>query len=301
MSRSEKITIFDTTLRDGFRLDSLKVSREQRVAIAEGLAGAGVSVIEVGFNCQTDQELKDSQEIARHCGEAIVCALGSNKPADLERAKATIAPARRGRIHTFTPVSDRMIQRFGVKTREATVKAIEKGVSYARNIHDEVQWAAFDATSADIDFVCRCVEIAIKAGANTISLPDTPGKATPFEYVTLFETVRAKVPGVDKVVLGTHCHNDRGMATANTICAVEKGAEQVEGTIIGIGERAGNAPLEEVAAALGERTLIDIAAIREVAALVSQVTGFPITAHKPIVGTNAVGVPTAEDVRRVAS
>lgn len=291
---ADKIIIFDTTLRDGEQSPGMSMTREEKLLVAEVLDGMGVDVIEAGFAMASDGDFESVKAIAQVTKNAVVCSLARAKEADIRRAAEAIKPARRGRIHTFMSTSDiHLTHQFKI-SKEQALEVIKNAVTLARSFTDNVEWSAMDATRSDIDFLCKAVEIAIEAGATTINLPDTVGYGTPETIANMFREVTNCVPNASKAVFSFHGQNDLGLATANSLAAVRAGARQIECTINGIGERAGNTSLEEVVMALkvhkkqynvdcGIRTEHIMRASR----LVTQVTGQPVQVNKAIVGANA--------------
>jgi 2-isopropylmalate synthase len=254
----------------------------------------GVDVIEAGFAIASEGDFEAVQAVAGQCERAIVASLARAAQADIDRAWAAVKGARAPRIHTFIATSPLHMRAKLNKTPEQVLEAIAFSVGHARNLCGDVEWSAEDATRSDPDFLCRAVEAAIKAGATTINLPDTVGYATPETYGAMFRDVISRVPGADKAIFSTHCHNDLGLAVANTLAAVMSGARQVEATINGIGERAGNAAIEEIAMAIRVRhdvlpvkTGIVSTEITRTSRLVSGITGMAVQANKAIVGANA--------------
>jgi 2-isopropylmalate synthase len=293
-AKQEKIIIFDTTLRDGEQSPGATMNLEEKIMIAEALDKMGVDVIEAGFAIASKGDFAAVQEVAKIVKNAQVCSLSRARKADIEAAAEAISPAKNKRIHTFISTSPLHMKHKLQMEPEAVLEAIYDSVLCARNLCDNVEWSAEDATRTEIDFLCRAVENAIKAGAGTINLPDTVGYTTPTEYAELIKTVKARVSGADKVIFSVHCHNDLGLAVANSLAAIGAGARQIECTINGLGERAGNAALEEVIMAMRTRndilpftTNIDSTHITRVSKLVSTITGFVVQNNKAIVGANA--------------
>jgi len=295
MSReSDRVVIFDTTLRDGEQAPGASMNLEEKLRIAEALEELGVDVIEAGFPIASGGDFEAVQEIARRAKEAIICGLARCGRADIQRAAEALAPARRKRIHTFLATSDLHMKYKLQMSREEVHDRLIDTVTFARQFTDDVEWSSEDGSRSDIDFLCRCVESAIKAGATTINIPDTVGYAVPEQLGALFKTIRERVPNSDRAVFSAHCHNDLGLAVANSLAAVQNGARQVECTINGLGERAGNAALEEIVMALRTRhdampyrTGIKTEHITPVSKLVSAITGFVVQPNKAIVGANA--------------
>lgn len=294
-NEADRVYIFDTTLRDGEQCPGATMTHEEKLQVAEMLDTMGVDIVEAGFPAPENQDdFRSVQEIGKRTVNAIVCALTSAKPAHIDSAAEAIRFARRGRIHTFISTSpDHMKLKLG-KTPAQVFEAVVASVMRARNLCPDVEWSPEDATRTEMDFLCRCVEAAIKAGATTINLPDTLGYATPEDYFAMFKTVRERVPNSDKARFSVHCHDDLDMSTANSLAGVRAGARQIECTMNGIGERAGNASLESVVMAMRVRhdalpfwTGIDSTMLTRASKLVSAVTSFPVQYNKAIVGRNA--------------
>ena len=289
----DHVLIFDTTLRDGEQSPGATMSLDEKLQIATLLDEMGVDVIEAGFPIASEGDFEAVTQIARVAASAVICGLARANFKDIDRCWEAVRHARRPRIHTFIGTSPlhRAIPNLDM---DQMVDRIEATVSHARNLCDNVQWSPMDATRTERDYLCRVVETAIKAGATTINIPDTVGYTAPRESADLIRMLIERVPGADEVVFATHCHNDLGMATANALAAVEAGARQIECTINGLGERAGNASLEEVVMAmrvrndiLPYRTGVDATRIMQASRLVSTVSGFPVQFNKAIVGKNA--------------
>lgn len=291
---TDHIRIFDTTLRDGEQSPGCSMNLEEKLKVAHQLEALGVDVIEAGFAIASEGDFEAVQAVAAQCERAIVASLARAAQADIDRAWAAVKGARAPRIHTFIATSPLHMRAKLNKTPEQVLEAIAFSVGHARNLCGDIEWSAEDATRSDPDFLCRAVEAAIKAGATTINLPDTVGYATPETYGAMFRDVISRVPGADKAIFSTHCHNDLGLAVANTLSAVMAGARQVEATVNGIGERAGNAAIEEIAMAIRVRhdvlpvkTGIVTTEITRASRLVSGITGMAVQANKAIVGANA--------------
>jgi len=291
---SNRITIFDTTLRDGEQSPGMSMTRDEKLLVAELLDGMGVDVIEAGFAIASVGDFESVKAIAQVTKRAVVCSLARSKPADIERAAEAIKPAKRGRIHTFMSTSDIHLEHQFRMSREQVLELIASTVKLARKHTDDVEWSAMDATRSDLDYLCKAVETAISAGATTINLPDTVGYGTPSDVAYMFTTVMGKVPNADKAIFSFHGQNDLGLATANTLAALQAGARQAELTINGIGERAGNTSLEEVVMTLhtrrdlyGFETGIDTTHIMRASRLVQSITGQSVQVNKAIVGANA--------------
>jgi isopropylmalate/homocitrate/citramalate synthase len=291
---NNRLIIFDTTLRDGEQAPGATMMAKQKIEIAEALDYMGVDVIEAGFAVTSKGDFNCIEQTCKHVKNAIVCSLARAKIQDIEAAGLAVKLAMKPRIHTFISTSDlHLKQQFRI-THDEALAMIEFSVRSARNFCDDVEWSAMDATRSNIDFLARAVEIAINAGASTINLPDTVGYTTPDEYSNLIKVLKNKVPNIDKVILSVHCHDDLGLAVANSIAAVSAGARQVECTINGIGERAGNAALEEIVMAIKTRqdqfpfTLnVDPTHIAALSQMVARASGFMVQKNKAIVGANA--------------
>lgn len=290
----EPIIVFDTTLRDGEQSPGCAMTLPEKLRMAKMLDALGVDVIEAGFPIASPGDFEAVNEIAKLVKNATVCGLSRAKKGDIEAAGQAIAPAERRRIHTFISTSP-LHMKYKLKMEpEAVLEAIDQSVRWAREYTDDVEWSAEDASRTEPDFLCRAVEVAIKAGASTINVPDTVGYAVPEEYAGLFRMLLERVPGADDVIFSTHCHNDLGLAVANSLAGVQAGARQIECTINGIGERAGNAALEEVVMAMRTRpdmysytNRIETTRISKTSKTLSAITGFSVQPNKAIVGANA--------------
>ena len=288
------VLVFDTTLRDGEQAPGFSLRVAEKLALARRLETLGVDVIEAGFPIASHDDAESVRRIAHEVQGPTIAALARCTQADIDCAGQAIAPARSGRIHTFLATSDLHLECKLRITRDQCLEMAVKGVTLARKYTDDVQFSAEDATRSDIDFLAKVVEAVIAAGATTINLPDTVGYCTPDEIQRFFETIRAKVPGSAGVVFSTHCHDDLGLAVANSIAALHGGARQVECTINGIGERAGNAALEEIVMITRVRadrvpftTKIDSRELFGASQLLTELTGEAVQANKAIVGRNA--------------
>jgi 2-isopropylmalate synthase len=291
---SERIVVFDTTLRDGEQAPGFSMDVASKLTLARALDGLGVDVIEAGFPIASPADSEATRQIAREVRRPVIAALARCRQADIEEAARALQPAERRRIHTFLATSDLHLERKLRLTREACLEQIIGGVRRARQYTDDVEFSAEDATRSDLEFLCRVVEAAIREGATTINLPDTVGYATPADLREFFEQIRRRVPNADRAVFSVHCHDDLGLAVANSLAAMEGGVRQVECTINGIGERAGNASLEEIVMALRVRhdrlpyeTGIRTELLFSTSQLLSKVTEEPVQANKAIVGRNA--------------
>lgn len=288
------IRFFDTTLRDGEQSPGVNLNSGEKLEIAKQLARLGIDIIEAGFPVASPGDLRGVQQIAREVQGPVIAALARANKLDIEKAAEAIEPAEKGRIHTFIATSDIHMRHKLRKTPDEVVEMAVDAVRYAKQFVDDVEFSAEDATRSDWDFLCRIFAETIAAGATTINIPDTVGYTTPEEYGDLIRYVRANVKGIEDVVISVHCHDDLGMAVANSLAAIEAGADQVEGCINGIGERAGNAALEEIVMALKTRkdhynveTNIVSEHIYRTSRLVSTLAAMSIQPNKAIVGANA--------------
>ena len=296
-SSIERVRIFDTTLRDGEQAPGCSMTLGQKLEVACQLARLGVDVIEAGFPAASPGEAEAVSAIAGLVGGPegpIICGLARAEPRDIETCAAAVAPAARRRIHTFLATSDLHLEHKLRLTRTEVLRRVAEAVAHARTLADDVEFSPEDATRSDPAFVCEVLAAAIDAGATTLNIPDTVGYATPDEYRALVDRVIALAARVPEVVVSTHCHDDLGLAVANSLAGVRAGARQVECTVNGIGERAGNASLEEVVMALhtrtavfGARTALDTRELSRTSRIVSACTGVPVPCNKAIVGTNA--------------
>lgn len=289
-----KIDIFDTTLRDGEQAAGINLNTAEKLEIARQLEKLGVTIIEAGFPASSPGDFQAVQQIANTVKNSIVTGLARTVQGDIDATWEALKGAEQPHIHTFIATSPIHMEYKLKKTPEQVVELAVESVKYAKKKFPLVQWSAEDASRTDREFLVHIMNKVIEAGATTINIPDTVGYATPAEYGALFKYLKENVTGIDKVKLSSHCHNDLGMATANTIAAIENGADQVEGTINGIGERAGNVALEEVAVALHTRndfyqfgTNMTLNEIKRTSQLVSQLTGVVIQPNKAVVGKNA--------------
>lgn len=293
MSMKNRVYIFDTTLRDGEQSPGVSLNIQEKLEIAGQLARLGVDVIEAGFPITSQGDFEAVAAIADTVKGPEICALARAAEKDIDRAWEALKGAENPRIHTFIATSDIHLKHKLRMSREEVLEAIEKAVRYARKYTDNVEYSPEDASRTDPDFICQVVETAIKAGAKVVNIPDTVGFATPDEFGAFIANITNRVPNVDQGIISVHCHNDLGLAVANTLAALKNGARQVEGSINGIGERAGNVSLEEVIMALATRadqynlrTGINLEEIYRTSRLVSNMTGMPIHGNKPIVGKN---------------
>ena len=288
------IVIFDTTLRDGEQSPGMSMTREEKLLVADILDSMGVNVIEAGFAMASEGDFESVKAIAGTAKNSVICSLARAKHADIDRAGEALKPAKRGRIHTFISTSDIHLEHQFRLSKEQVLEIIADTVAHARKYTDDVEWSAMDATRSDLDYLCKAVETAIAAGATTINLPDTVGYGTPETIHAMFTDVMGRVPNADKAIFSFHGQNDLGLATANSLAAVRAGAGQIECTINGIGERAGNTSLEEVVMTLNvHKNQYDVSCgintehIIRASRLVQQVTGQSVQVNKAIVGANA--------------
>jgi 2-isopropylmalate synthase len=293
-SGKDRVVIFDTTLRDGEQSPGATMTHEEKLEVAELLDQMGVDIIEAGFPIASEGDFLAVHEIAKRTKNAVVCGLSRAAFKDIDRCAEAIKPAKRRRIHTFISTSPVHMKHKLQKEPHEVYEMVIAQVARARNHTDDVEWSSEDGTRTDLDFLCRCVEAAIKAGATTINIPDTVGYTVPDEYFALFKAVRERVPDSDKAVFSVHCHDDLGMSVANSLAGVHAGARQIECTINGIGERAGNTALEEVVMAMRVRndvlpywTNVDATMLTRASKLVAATTSFPVQYNKAIVGRNA--------------
>lgn len=288
------VVIFDTTLRDGEQSPGASMNLDEKLRIAQVLEEMGVDIIEAGFPIASEGDFRAVNEISKVVTESVVCGLARATRMDIERAAEAIKPAQRGRIHTFISTSPLHMKHKLQMEPEQVYQAVIDSVTFARQFTDDVEWSCEDGSRTEHDFMCRTVEAAIKAGASTINIPDTVGYALPDEFGAIIAMLFNRVPNIDKAIISVHCHNDLGLAVANSLAAVKAGARQVECTINGLGERAGNAALEEIVMALRTRqntmpytTNLVTEHITKASRLVSTITGFVVQPNKAIVGANA--------------
>jgi 2-isopropylmalate synthase len=293
-SEKDRVVIFDTTLRDGEQSPGATMTHEEKLEVAELLDQMGVDIIEAGFPIASEGDFLAVNDIARRTKKGVVCGLSRAALKDIDRCGEAIRPAHRGRIHTFISTSPVHMKWKLQMQPEQVYEMVVGSVTRARNYTDDVEWSAEDGTRTEHDFLCRCVEAAIAAGATTINIPDTVGYTVPDEYYALFRMLMERVPNADKARFSAHCHNDLGMAVANSLAAARAGVRQIEVAVNGIGERAGNAALEEVVMALKVRedvlpfwTGVDATLLTRASRLVAAATSFPVQYNKAIVGRNA--------------
>ncbi len=291
---NDKVLIFDTTLRDGEQSAGISLTTEEKLEIAKQLERLGVDIIEAGFPASSPGDFTAVETVAREVRRPVITALARCLPDDIDAAWEAVKDAEHPRIHVFISSSDiqivRQLRRNPQQVLDMAVSSVERAKGYC----EDVEFSPMDATRSDMEYLYEVVEATINAGATTINIPDTVGYAIPTEFRQRIESIRDNVPNIDKVVLSVHCHNDLGNATANSVAAVQAGARQVEGCINGLGERAGNASLEEVIMTietrrdlLGVSTNIDTTQIYRTSRMVSDITGFPVQPNKAIVGANA--------------
>ncbi len=290
----DRVYIFDTTLRDGEQSPGASMTHEEKLQVAELLDEMGVDIIEAGFPIASNGDFHAVSEIGKVVKRAVVCGLARAAVNDIDRAGEALRTAERSRIHTFIGTSPLHRQYQLQLSQEEVFDRVVASVTRARGFTDDVAWSAMDATRTEHDFLCRCVGAAIKAGATTINIPDTVGYAVPEEFGALIRMLFERVPNIDKATVSVHCHNDLGLAVANSLAGVAAGARQIECTINGLGERAGNAALEEVVMAIETRndvlpywTEINTRLIMRASKIVSAVSAFPVQYNKAIVGKNA--------------
>ena len=290
----EHIRVFDTTLRDGEQAPGFSLRPAEKLQLARQIDALGVDIIEAGFPIASPADAEAVRQISTEIRRPVIACLARCHRADLEKAAWAIKPAERGRIHTFIATSDLHLKAKLRMSREQCLQTAIESVRYARQNTPDVQFSAEDATRSDFDFLCKVVESVIAEGATTINLPDTVGYSTPDETLDFFQRIRERVPNSDKVIFSTHCHDDLGLAVANSLSAIQGGARQVECTVNGIGERAGNAALEEIVMALHIRadrmpfaTSIVTKEIYPSSEMLSKLTGQGVQVNKAVVGRNA--------------
>ena len=290
----EHVKVFDTTLRDGEQSPGCSMNLDEKLQMAFKLQDLGVDIIEAGFPIASEGDFAAVKAVAASCREVGVAALCRTAQQDVARAAEALAGAARPRIHTFVATSDIHLEHKLKRSRAEVIAMTRASVSQARNFTDEVEFSAEDATRSDIDYLCQVLETAVDAGASVLNIPDTVGYTTPMEYSRLIEQIRERVVRDRNVIISVHCHNDLGLAVANSLAAIEAGARQVECTINGIGERAGNASLEEIVMALHVRadrlpfkTNIVTNELYSTSRLLCEIVGFDVQPNKAIVGRNA--------------
>ena len=289
-----RVIIFDTTLRDGEQSPGCSMNLEEKLRIAHLLDEMGVDVIEAGFPIASQGDWEAVNEISKVLKNAVVCGLSRATKKDIEASASALEPAHQSRIHTFISTSPLHMKYKLQMTPEAVLEAVAESVTFARGFTDDVEWSAEDGSRTEDDFLCQCVETAIKCGATTINIPDTVGYAVPEEYAAQIKMLMNRVPNIDKARLSVHCHNDLGLAVANSLAGVQAGSRQIECTINGIGERAGNAALEEIVMAIRTRNdkapfhnNIKTQMLTKASKTLSTTVGFNVQPNKAIVGANA--------------
>ncbi len=288
------IKIFDTTLRDGEQSPGCSMNIDEKVEVAKQLEKLGVDVIEAGFAVASDGDFNAITAISKVIKNATVASLSRATKGDIKRAYEAVKYAKHPRIHTFIATSDIHLEYKLKKTKEEVIEITKEMVTYAKSLCDDIEFSCEDATRSDLEFLCQVIEVAIESGATVINVPDTVGYTTPHEYTKIIKYIKENVKGIDNTSISVHCHNDLGLAVANSLAAIEAGADQVECTVNGIGERAGNAALEEIVMALNTRadffnhkTNINQKQIMNSSKLISYITGVKVQPNKAIVGKNA--------------
>ena len=293
MTDKNRVYIFDTTMRDGEQSPGASMSLEEKIQIARVFDELGIDIIEAGFPIASPGDFEATSEVSKILKKSIPAGLSRHSKKDIDRCYEALKHAPRFRIHTFISTSPLHMKHKLNKSPEDVYESIKEHVTYARKFTDDVEWSCEDGTRTDMDYMCKTVELAIKCGAKTINIPDTVGYTVPSEFTKIIQTLMNKVPNIDKAILSVHCHNDLGLAVANSLAGVSAGARQVECTINGIGERAGNASLEEIVMAIKTRndlmpyeTGINTTLLSKASKVVSNAT-FPVQFNKAIVGKNA--------------
>ena len=293
MTDKNRVYIFDTTMRDGEQSPGASMSLEEKIQIARVFDELGIDIVEAGFPIASPGDFEATSEVSKILKKSIPAGLSRHSKKDIDRCYEALKHAPRFRIHTFISTSPLHMKHKLNKSPEDVYESIKEHVTYARKFTDDVEWSCEDGTRTDMDYMCKTVELAIKCGARTINIPDTVGYTVPSEFTKIIQTLTNKVPNIDKAILSVHCHNDLGLAVANSLAGVSAGARQVECTINGIGERAGNASLEEIVMAIKTRndlmpyeTGINTTLLSKASKLVSNAT-FPVQFNKAIVGKNA--------------
>lgn len=294
MPGRERVTIFDTTLRDGEQSPGCSMTSREKLRMAHQLDRLGVDVLEAGFPVSSDGDFGAVQAIARSIRRPVIAALARSRREDIDCAWQALKGAARPRIHTFLATSDIHLQHKLRMSRRECLEQARDAVRYAKSLCEDVEFSPEDATRSDVDFLCLVLEAVVEAGATTLNIPDTVGYAVPAEYAELTTTIRERVRGADQVVISAHCHDDLGLSVANSLAAVHAGARQVECTVNGIGERAGNTPIEELVATMrvrsdryAFRTDVVSEQLFPSSQLLSEITGVAVQPNKAIVGRNA--------------
>ncbi|HRU39439.1 MAG TPA: 2-isopropylmalate synthase, partial [Candidatus Goldiibacteriota bacterium] len=293
-NKQDKVLIFDTTLRNGEQVPGASLTRVEKLEIAKQLEKLNVDIIEAGFPASSPGDLESVREIAMQVKKPVIAGLCRAVKKDIDACAEAFKKAKKARIHTFIGTSPQHVVYITKTTNDEVLRRAVEAVKYARNLSEDVEFSAMDATRTDFDYLCRVTEEVIKAGATTVDIPDSVGYTTPVEYGEMIKKLLNTVPNINKAVIAVHCHNDLGMATANSIVAAMNGARQIECTINGLGERAGNASLEEIVMILKTRkdiyglyTDIVTEEIYKTSKMVSRLTGMPVQPNKAIVGANA--------------
>jgi 2-isopropylmalate synthase len=293
-AEDKRVLIFDTTLRDGEQSPGIALNRQEKLEIAHQLARLGVDIIEAGFPITSPGDFESVQAIAREVEGPVICGLARTSKQDIDAAWNAVRDSQRPRIHTFIATSDVHIERKLQTTREDVKGQVRAAVAHAREYTDDVEFSPEDGSRSDVEYMAEVIEIALEEGATTINVPDTVGYTMPLEYAAMFERLYQLLPALRDVTVSVHCHDDLGLAVANSLAGVQAGARQVECAVNGIGERAGNASLEEIVMLLRTRepslglwTGADTKEIARTSRLVSRLTGYPVQPNKAIVGRNA--------------
>ena len=294
MTGTEQVKVFDTTLRDGEQSPGCSMTADEKLRLARQLDRLGVDVIEAGFPISSEGDFHAVQLVAREIRRPVVAALARCCHADIERAWQALKAAAHPRIHTFLATSDIHLHHKLKLSRRECLEQARDAVAFAKSLCEDVEFSPEDATRSDPDFLCEVLQATIEAGATTVNIPDTVGFAVPSEFADLIRTIRRQVPGIEQITVSVHCHNDLGLAVANSLAAVNAGARQIECTINGIGERAGNASLEEVVMAMRvrpdrypQRTVVVSEQLFPASQLLTEITGVPVQPNKAIIGRNA--------------
>ena len=294
MSNKDKVYIFDTTMRDGEQSPGASMSVEEKIQISRVFDEMGIDIIEAGFPISSPGDFEAVSAISKSVKNSIPCGLARATKKDIDACNESLKFAKRFRIHTFISTSPVHMKHKLNMTDEQVLGAIKESVTYARNFTDDVEWSCEDGTRTNLDFMYKTIELAINCGAKTINIPDTVGYSIPEEFARTITSIKNNVPNIDKAIISAHCHNDLGLAVANALSGLSAGVRQIECTINGIGERAGNAALEEIVMAIKTRedllpyeTGIKTELISKASKIVSNATGFPVQFNKAIVGKNA--------------
>ncbi len=290
----DKVLIFDTTLRDGEQSPGFSMNLEEKTRLARQLEKLNVDIVEAGFPIASDGDFQAVQEVSNTVSTCAVAGLSRTKKGDIERAWEALQHAKHPRIHTFIATSDIHLKYKLRKSRDEVINNVGEGVQLAKSLCDEVEYSAEDASRSDRDYLCRVLETAIEAGADILNIPDTVGYTTPWEYGSLIKYITENTKDIDKAIISVHCHNDLGLAVANSLAGVQNGARQIECTMNGIGERAGNASLEELVMVMETRqqefdcgTEVNAGEIFPTSELLAEITGIGVQPNKAIVGSNA--------------